>query len=233
MITQPISTQITTPLWDKYENFPAMLFRSGRSSSSAGIFLKDQTKFPIHNVPSDVDKIISFGTNSEKTRFQSSLPSAQPHPTNSKLVDDPYAESVTQFLIQLRISSFIPPEVASEFQELCALKDGWDEGNEIAPKKPVLDTVFNLIVDLAEQSIKEGYSSVWPQLGPGFRGEVGIEYVQGNQELCIEVSPTPRIPTTWGFVVTMDDRGKIIRTDRVNSDELTDAFVRFLHHRAI
>ncbi len=119
-------------------------------------------------------------------------------------------------------------EFVDEFLELYHLEDGWDGSNEIAPNKEILDKAFNLVTNLARQSLSAGYRIEWPELIPGFRGEVSIEYTNGNNELIIDVSPIPRIVTIRCLLVIRDNSGRTVKTNRINFNTLDEVFLRFL-----
>lgn len=168
----------------------------------------------------DIDngKLLSLVTTPRKMESQTRPYSVRPKPEDSTPVGPLEAD------IQHQLSL----EFVDEFLELYHLKDGWDGSNEIAPNKEILDKAFILITNLARQSLSAGYRIEWPELIPGFRGEVSIEYTNGNNELIIDVSPIPRIVTIRCLLVIRDNSGRTVKINRINFNTLDKVFQRFL-----
>jgi len=112
--------------------------------------------------------------------------------------------------------SFALPEFFwAQYFELFDLKHGWDGQDEEPPTAEVLSEVFRIAQEIAKYSYKVTHESRWPELAPGFRGEVGLEYFSEEKELCVEVEPADdRPPIVRILQVCKDEHGRII--DMVN-----------------
>lgn len=118
-------------------------------------------------------------------------------------VGDPYREKSNQYRIGW------PESFLQEIEDLRDLAFGWDGGKEIPPSEAILSRALQIVHDVLECCEKLGKAPIFPETAPGFRGELGLEYVQNDKSLCIEVSPFPRDPTVLIFSVTKDKNGEI------------------------
>lgn len=104
-----------------------------------------------------------------------------------------------------------PGGFSREYGELQHLEYGWDGGDEIPPSEAICSEVLSIVNDVSLYCSLLGRDRIFPELSPGFRGEVGLQYFKDNKELCIEVSPVPEEPTIIIIAVEKDDHGSIVK----------------------
>ncbi|MBM4327553.1 MAG: hypothetical protein FJ118_10365 [Deltaproteobacteria bacterium] len=123
----------------------------------------------------------------------------------------------------------LPESFFRQYLELFDLNQGWDGQDEEPPTAEVLSEVFRVAQEVAKYSYRVSHSSLYPELAPGFRGEVGLEYYRPEKELCIEIEPAgDNQPMIRILRVSKDDHGKIVDMGKVESHELHNALAWFV-----
>jgi len=119
------------------------------------------------------------------------------------------------------IAPEVPTDFCEQYLELFDLRHGWDGGDEDPPSSEVLTRTLRIALDIAVYVKNQGHELSFPELAPGFKGEVGLEYVKSNKGLCIEISPGPDGVAIMIMKVLKNERGKVIEISPVLEDDLT------------
>ena len=111
-----------------------------------------------------------------------------------------------------------PEEFWQELKDLEDLEDGWDGGTELAIPDTTLYKSLSLIYEVANYCKTIGKAPVFPEMAPGFIGDVGLEYFKPEKQICIEIYPEPkRSPTIIKVVM---DGDKIVEMEPYDKDDL-------------
>jgi hypothetical protein len=125
---------------------------------------------------------------------------------------------------QAEMSHVLQEDFYHQYLELFDLKQGWDGQDEEPPSVEVLSEVFRVVQEIARYSYREIRKSRYPELAPGFRGEVGLEYSGPDKELCIEIEPGhDDRPTIRMLRVSKDKGGRIMSMEKVETYDLQPA----------
>lgn len=160
------------------------------------------------------NRIASVMSEMESTS-RPSYPLEEPNSHTSGLMAD-------ENMVDLNIS------FVRELEDLGNLQEGWDGANELPPSKAILSEVLRIACRIATESSDIGLGAMFPDLAPGFKGEVGMEYWSESKELCIEISPIPRPPTVRLLMVSKDSDGKIAQIVHGDPRDLSRAVRWFL-----
>jgi hypothetical protein len=101
------------------------------------------------------------------------------------------------------IKQHMPLDFIENFLELYQMDYGWDGSNELPIDKTVLFWSLRLVVDLFRKKLLQGFATSWPEMCPGFRGDIGIEYSSEYCDLIIDIKSSDK-DDVYGYCVSSE-----------------------------
>jgi hypothetical protein len=126
-----------------------------------------------------------------------------------------------------------PDRFLQEYEELRRLGYGWDGGDEVPPSEVIFSEALRIVNDVSVCCGILGKAPIFPEMAPGFRGELGLTYFKTNKELCIEVSSAPQEPTVIIVAVSKDKHGAIAKMTPYDRAELFSVISWFVEDEDI